>query len=617
MRYFSTASPGIRLEGGCQLSNRISKYTSDHLRLDISTATSITIEDICLVLNQQGMIRHKRDNTPFSPSLRPLPGQSIRSIRGRKSGATRKHLHRKQTDDDLSRGPFVPPKEYEIVWDPMTVKAYLDRWSEKGYLTLKPEKLKWSPFILQRTTKPVTNAPLTTVDHGTEVKIMDLTVKKGEDGESRPMVVEGGLRTPSVSIRDDEGSVDWPLHAQDQIMSPTSTSRLKAQIEKDHKLALRLATIATPSTRRTRLKSREASTPQTYNHTPAPDTPATRSRIANGRQNSNGISGTPNPRSPSVTPAVARLRDRENRSRSGSAAGSTVTRSRSALKTPSIADAENDQVDDEDDDRDAEGDGDSDGDYVDVEADVDEDEKLPVRYTEEEETKRVPMKRLRSRSGTASNRQGSDPIRPAHVDEDLLAASAPGIKRSDSNRSLTRKRMRIDSSSPIMEDSLALPPEEVKHSPPSTMVVPTMTPEHGVPVNCSGTNGTHSEYTSTKADSPPTFKMETIPDTDLNIMASLTALKHGVQFLDASSPIKDEAAAVALVTSIFPNAEPTGPNQISNPVPIIEVTDDHSFSGNPSDPLGPRTEDEEDEYGDIDAEGELDDEEGIDIEAVL
>ena len=571
----------------------------------------MTVEDLCSVLNQQGMIQHRRDNTPFSPSLRPLPGQSIRSIRGRKSGTTRKHLQRKQTEDDSSRGPFVPPREYDIVWDPVTVEAYLNKWGEKGYLTLKPEKLKWSPFILQRTTKPITNAPLTAVDHGNEVKIVDVMVKEGEDGESRPVVVEESPQTPSVFTRDDESSVDSSMltQAQDRTMSPTST-RLKAQIEKDHKLALKLANINTPSTRRTRLRSRETSTPQTHNHTPAPETPATRSRIANGRQNSNGIPGTPNPRSPSVASTVSRLRDRERRSPSGSASRFTITRSRSALRTPSIAD---DGDDDEGDDRDAEGDGD----YVEVEADMDEDDKLDVKLLEAEEgTGRVPMKRLRSRSGTASNRQGSDPIRPAHVDEDLLAASASGIKRSDSNRSLTRKRMRIDSS-PIMEDSLTLLHEEMKHSPPSTTVVPALAPECGVPVDGSGTNGTHSDYTSTKADSPPTFKMERNLETNLDMVESRTTLKDGGGFPVVSSPVKDEPAAVALVTSIFPDPDRADPDQASDPISISQVTDGNDFISNPLDPLGPRMEEEEEEYGDIDAEGELDDEEGIDIEAVL
>lgn len=573
----------------------------------------MTTEDICSVLNQQGMIQNRRDTTPFSPSMKPSPGQSIRFVRGRKNGTARKHLQRKQTDDDLSRGPFIPPKDYEIVWDPEVAQAYLDKWSEKGYLTLKPEKLKWSPFILQRTTKPVTNAPLTVTGHGTEVKIVDVTMKKGEGGKTRTVVLEEKLCTPSVSTtRDDESSVVSSLHIQDQAMSPASTSKLKAQVEEDHKLALKLANTATP-TRRTRLRSRDGSTPQ-VDHAPTSDTPAARSRRTNGRQNSSAISSTPNVRSPSIMSTVSRLRDRERRSRSGSAARSTITRSRSALKTPSIADVEGDDEDEEeDDDREAEGDEDGDGDYVDLDVDEDEDGKLAMRLAEEE-AKRVPMKRLRSRSGASSNNQGSDFVQPAHVDEDPLTTSGPEIKRSDSSRSLTRKkRMRIDSS-PIMEDLLTLPIEEVKHSPSASVI----TVEQGfVPVNGFGINGTHSDSTSIKTDSPPTLKLERISEADLNIVASLAALRNDGRFSDVPSPIKVPTAVAAIVTSISADADPTNQRQILDQGPNLETINDRGFSGNSSDPLGPRMEEEEDEYGDIDAEGELDDEGGIDIEAVL
>lgn len=579
----------------------------------------MTPEDIFSVLSQQGMIQNGRGNTPFSANMKPSPGQSIRFVRGRKNGTARKHLQRKQTDDDLSRGPFVPPKEYQIVWDPEVVKAYLDKWSSKGYLTLKPEKLKWSPFILQRTTKLATNAPLTTVDRGTEVKIVDMTVRKGKDGKSRPelVAVVEGLRTPSVSTpRDDEGSAVSSLHSQEQAMSPASTSRLKAQVERDHKLALKLANATTPSTRRTRLRSRDVSTPQ-IDHTPVPETPPTRSRKMNGRQNSNGTVGTPNARSPSVVSTLPRLRDRERRS--GSAARSIVTRSRSVMKTPSIAGVDEEDAEGEENDGDAEGDVDCDGDYVDVDIDVDEDEKLEMRLAEEE-VKRVPMKRLRSRSGTATNSQDLDFVLPAQVDEDVLTTSGSEIKRSDSGWSVTRKkRMRIDSS-PIMEDSLALLPEE-KHSPfPPTLVIPVAAEQGTFPVNGSGLNGTHSDYVSVKADSPPTFKLEGIPEADLDIVASLTALKNGGRFSDVPSPVKDPTA---IVTPVSADADLTNPNQFSNQISndpnieVIEVIDAHGFSGNPLYPLGPRMEEEEDEYGDIDAEGELDDEEGIDIEAVL
>lgn len=585
-------------------------YSSDYRTLDISIATSMTTEDICSVLTQQGMIQNKRDTTPFSPTMKPSPGQSIRFVRGRKNGTARKHLQRKQTDDDSLRGPFIPPKEYEIVWNPEVVKAYLDRWNEKGYLTLKPEKLKWSPFILQRTTKPVTNAPLTTVDHGTEVKIVDMTTKKDEGGKSQLglVVVEERLHTPSASTtKDEESSAGSSMHTQDQAMSPASTSRLKAQVERDRKLALKLANSTTPSTRRTRLRSRDASTP----HTPVPDTPTTRSRRMNGRQSSNGTSGASNVGSPSMASTVSRLRGRERRSRSGSAGRPTVTRSRSTLKTPSIADVEDgdDEGEKEDDDRDAEGDEDGDGDYVDVDIDVDEDEKLAMRLAEEE-AKRVPMKRLRSRSGTASNYQGPDSLRPAHVDDDVLGTSGPGIKRSDSSRSLTRKkRMRIDSS-PITEDPVAPPPEEEKHSPPTLFV----------PVNGSGGNGAPSDSGSVKADSPPELKMEKIPEVDLDIVASLVALKNSGRLSDVPNPVKDETTPVAIVTPVPADTHPTDQNQISNQVfngPNFEVAGDCGCGDNPEDPLGPRIGEEDDEYGDIDAEGELDDEEGIDIEAVL
>src|SRR3984957_3300819 len=120
---------------------------------DISAATSMTLEDICATLNQQSMIS-AREVTP--PIPKPSPGQSIKFPKGRKNGFARKHLQRTQTSstvDDKSmrnKGPFVPPTQYEIRWDPEKVAAYLKSWESKNYLKLKPEKLKWSPFLLAR-----------------------------------------------------------------------------------------------------------------------------------------------------------------------------------------------------------------------------------------------------------------------------------------------------------------------------------------------------------------------------------------------------------------------------------------------------------------------------------
>ncbi|KAJ4480048.1 hypothetical protein J3R30DRAFT_3288344 [Lentinula aciculospora] len=132
---------------------------------DISAATSMTIEDIYNTLVQQNMIS-SRPVTP--PSVRPSPGQSIKYIKGRRGGSVaRRNLQRtitnnserNQLDDDrgsndnphsVLEGPFIAPKEYEIAWDPEVVQNYLQKWEAKGYLKLRAEKLKWSPFLLIR-----------------------------------------------------------------------------------------------------------------------------------------------------------------------------------------------------------------------------------------------------------------------------------------------------------------------------------------------------------------------------------------------------------------------------------------------------------------------------------
>ncbi|GLB40489.1 putative histone acetyltransferase [Lyophyllum shimeji] len=134
MRYLRTAPDRPRLE-------------------DISLATSMIIEDIVTTLQQQGMIS-AREPTP--PPVKPLPGQSIKLHKGRKGGVARRHLQRTQTNDkdsEMSKGPFVAPKHYEITWDRDKVEQYLRAWEAKGYLKLKPEKLQWSPYILTRKDK--------------------------------------------------------------------------------------------------------------------------------------------------------------------------------------------------------------------------------------------------------------------------------------------------------------------------------------------------------------------------------------------------------------------------------------------------------------------------------
>ena len=148
MRYLATVPDEIvRLEGPYNATILFDWNADPHI--DISTATSMTIEDVHSTLTQQNMIS-TRDATP-PPPARPSPGQSIKFPKGRKNGIARRHLQRPQVKDDESmKSPFSPPKLYQITWDREKVDQYLAAWENKGYLKLKPEKLKWSPFLLVR-----------------------------------------------------------------------------------------------------------------------------------------------------------------------------------------------------------------------------------------------------------------------------------------------------------------------------------------------------------------------------------------------------------------------------------------------------------------------------------
>ncbi|KAM5538485.1 hypothetical protein V8D89_007818 [Ganoderma adspersum] len=131
MRYLQTALPNPQLE-------------------DISAATSMTPEDIHATLIYLNMIS-VLDNPQ---ALKPLPGQTVKFPKGRRNGIARKHLTRTITqDEEKTKGPFVPPTRYKVRWDADQVDEYLTRWEAKGYLKLRPEKLKWSPFILSRAHK--------------------------------------------------------------------------------------------------------------------------------------------------------------------------------------------------------------------------------------------------------------------------------------------------------------------------------------------------------------------------------------------------------------------------------------------------------------------------------
>jgi len=211
MRYLQTAPDRPRLEGWYCGPIKTSTLT-DEICTDISAATSMTIEDIFVTLTQQGMIS-AREVTP--PPLKPIPGQSIKFPKGRKNGLARKQLQRvqsgssKKNEIEPPKGPFVPPTLYEIKWDRERVIDWLSRWEAKGYLKLRAEKLRWSPYVLTRKEKEQEEAKegLQAAEAGTfgnPIKI--------PDGEQPSLEEVSGTAAPSdifdYELVGDQGSKD-------------------------------------------------------------------------------------------------------------------------------------------------------------------------------------------------------------------------------------------------------------------------------------------------------------------------------------------------------------------------------------------------------------------------
>lgn len=205
----------------------------------------MTLEDVHATLIQQNMIT-VRDAAPV---VRPIPGQTIKYPKGRKNGVARRHLQRAQTIDKGTekQGPFVPPADYEIKWDKEKVKQYLQNWESKGYLQLRPDKLKWSPFVMSRTQKTeALQATATTTLETTNNQVNG----KSATYATPPKALSNGDR-PSIALHehalasDDELAVDLPL-TDKKATRMTSHQVLAENITPGRRLRNHLPTIDKP-----------------------------------------------------------------------------------------------------------------------------------------------------------------------------------------------------------------------------------------------------------------------------------------------------------------------------------------------------------------------------------
>ncbi|KAJ6468407.1 hypothetical protein C8R45DRAFT_1105764 [Mycena sanguinolenta] len=243
MRYLATAPDRPRLE-------------------DICVATSMTMEDVHATLVQQGMIA-VQEAPP--PRIKPSPGQSIKFPKGRKNGVARRHLQRTQTDranagdPDASKGPFVPPTQYEIHWERDKVTEYLNNWESKGYLQLNPSKLQWSPYVLAKTHKTEAVSAADTSTLLTTEKLVAKRLLVNGNGAHASSSSTNGHSTPSgvamplagSPIVEDLFEGELPTVFPPRTRSETPEDGVDVQMERDKELATRLAA-DTPRTLRSR-----------------------------------------------------------------------------------------------------------------------------------------------------------------------------------------------------------------------------------------------------------------------------------------------------------------------------------------------------------------------------
>jgi len=103
----------------------------------------MTPEDILstLVLNDMITIRDE----PAELMARKKRAQQKQRDQG---GLARQAVSR--TQQSGGSGPSVMPDDYTIHIDRPVLMEYLSRQAEKGYLQLRPERLKYTPFLVQR-----------------------------------------------------------------------------------------------------------------------------------------------------------------------------------------------------------------------------------------------------------------------------------------------------------------------------------------------------------------------------------------------------------------------------------------------------------------------------------
>ncbi|CAD7060502.1 unnamed protein product [Tilletia caries] len=139
--------------------------TGDVTLDEISKATAMTLDDVYYVLRESDMIIISSSSTgkhraPATAKYKARDGSTSMTgaARGRKKKAPKgSSSSQRQPSEDEPKDKIDAisvPSEYRIHFDREYVNIHLRNFEAKGYLHVKPELLKWTPFLVNRIEHP-------------------------------------------------------------------------------------------------------------------------------------------------------------------------------------------------------------------------------------------------------------------------------------------------------------------------------------------------------------------------------------------------------------------------------------------------------------------------------
>ena len=160
---------------------------------DITQATAMTNDDVLYVLREQDMISTPdsvsgRMRAPATAKYKSRDGSSVAATTPRGGSSRRGRGGGPAADRKTKEDALAVPSEYRIHLDRDYINAHIKNYEAKNYVKVKPEKLKWTPFLVTRAvTQPPVPAASASHDrvNGAEAKRTNGLENGHKEGEER------------------------------------------------------------------------------------------------------------------------------------------------------------------------------------------------------------------------------------------------------------------------------------------------------------------------------------------------------------------------------------------------------------------------------------------------